>query len=70
MPGPQHTRTGVLRGPFGILWAGQTISMLGDGIFLVAFTWQLAVQWHQPALLGLLLSVRVLAELATLALGG
>jgi len=60
----------VLGGPFGLLWAGQTTSMLGDGVFLVAFTWQLAVRWQQPALLGLLLAARVLAELATLALGG
>jgi MFS family permease len=68
---PQHTGlTAVLRGSFGLLWAGQSVSMLGDGVFLVAFTWQLAVQWRQPALLGLLLAVRVMAELATLALGG
>jgi len=60
----------ILRGPFGLLWAGQTASMLGDGIFLVAFTWQIAVRWHRPALLGGLLAARVLAELATLALGG
>jgi MFS family permease len=59
-----------LRGPFGLLWAGQSVSMLGDGVFLVAFTWQIAVEWQRPALLGLLLSVRVLAELATLGLGG
>ncbi len=37
--------------------------MLDDGVSLVAFTWQLAVQWHQPALLGLLLGARVLDEL-------
>ncbi len=24
--------TGVLRGPFGLLWAGQTLGMLGDGV--------------------------------------
>jgi MFS family permease len=57
-------------GPFGILWAGQTVSVLGDAVFLVALTWQLAVQWHQPGLLGTLLAVRVAAELATLLLGG
>jgi MFS family permease len=62
--------TAVLRGPYGLLWAGQSVSMLGDGVFLVAFAWQIAVQWQRPALLGLLLSTRVLAELATLALGG
>jgi MFS family permease len=61
---------GTLQGPFGLLWAGQSVSMLGDGVFLVAFTWQLAVEWRQPALLGLLLSARVLAELAALGLGG
>lgn len=44
--------------------------MLGDGVFLVAFTWQIAVEWQRPALLGLLLSARVLAELATFGLGG
>jgi MFS family permease len=62
--------TGVLRGPFGLLWAGQSVSMLGDGVFLVAFTWQIAVEWQRPALLGLLLGIRVLAELLTLGLGG
>ena len=44
--------------------------MLGDGVFLVAFTWQIAVEWQRPALLGVLLGARVLAELATLGLGG
>ena len=73
MPTPQrqHARLRkVLGGPFGLLWAGQSVSMLGDGVFLVAFTWQLAVAWQQPALLGLLRAVRVTAEVATLGLGG
>jgi len=61
---------GLLRGPFGLLWAGQSVSLLGDGVFLVAFTWQIAAEWRRPALLGLLLGTRVLAELAALALGG
>jgi MFS family permease len=60
----------VLGGPFGLLWAGQSVSMLGDGVFLVAVTWQLAIAWQQPALLGLLLAARVTAEVATLGLGG
>jgi Major Facilitator Superfamily len=62
--------TAALRGPFGLLWAGQTLSLLGDFVFLVAFTWQLAAQWQQPTLLGLLWSVRVLAEVATAGVGG
>lgn len=61
---------GVLRGPFGLLWAGQSVSLLGDGVFLVAFTWQIAVEWRRPALLGVLLGARILAELVALGLGG
>ena len=59
-----------MRGPFSLLWAGQTVSLLGDGVFMVAFTWQVAVQWRQPALLGGLFGTRVLAQLVALGLGG
>jgi predicted MFS family arabinose efflux permease len=70
---PKHQRPGmlsVLRGPYGLLWAGQSVSLIGDSIFLVAFTWQIAVEWKLPALLGLLLGARILAELVALGLGG
>jgi predicted MFS family arabinose efflux permease len=60
----------VLRGQYGLLWAGQTVSLIGDSVFLVAFTWQIAVEWGRPALLGVLLGARVLAELVSLGLGG
>jgi MFS family permease len=60
----------VLRGQYGLLWAGQTVSLIGDSVFLVAFTWQIAVEWKRPALLGALLGARVLAELVSLGLGG
>jgi len=60
----------VLRGRYGLLWAGQTVSLIGDSIFLVAFTWQIAVEWKRPVLLGALLGGRVLAELVSLGLGG
>jgi MFS family permease len=60
----------IVRGPFALLWAGQTISLLGDGVFTVSFTWQIAVQWQRPELLGALFGTRVLAELAALGLGG
>lgn len=61
---------GVLRGPFGLLWAGQSVSLVGDSVFLVAFTWQVAVEWNRPALLGLLLGARILVELVVLGAGG
>jgi MFS transporter, DHA3 family, tetracycline resistance protein len=60
----------LLRGQYGLLWAGQTVSLIGDSIFLVAFTWQIAVEWKRPALLGALLGARILAELVSLGLGG
>ncbi|HEX8863562.1 MAG TPA: MFS transporter [Actinomycetes bacterium] len=60
----------MLRGRYGLLWAGQTVSLIGDSIFLVAFTWQIAVEWKRPVLLGALLGGRVLAELVSLGLGG
>jgi MFS family permease len=60
----------VLQGQYGLLWAGQTVSLIGDSVFLVAFTWQIAVEWKRPALLGALLGARVLAELVSLGLGG
>jgi MFS family permease len=68
-----HRRPGmlsVLRGPFGLLWSGQSVSLTGDSVFLVAFTWQIAVEWQRPALLGVLLGARILAELVALGLGG
>jgi MFS family permease len=64
-PGPA-----IVSGPFGLLWAGQTVSLLGDGVFTVAFTWQIAVRWERPGLLGVLFAIRVLAELLALGLGG
>jgi MFS family permease len=70
-PGPARRGLGTaLHGWFPLLWAGQSVSLLGDGVFLVAFTWQVAVVWQQPKLLGALLGVRVLAELVALVLAG
>jgi MFS family permease len=39
---------------FGLLWTGMTISLLGDGIFLVAMAWQAYELWNAPAALSLL----------------
>ena len=38
---------------FRLLWAGMTISLLGDGIFLVAMAWQAYELWNAPAALSL-----------------
>ena len=39
---------------FRLLWSGMTISLVGDGIFLVAMAWQAYELWNAPAALSLL----------------
>ena len=36
---------------FRLLWAGMTVSLLGDGVFLVALAWQAYQLWNTPAAL-------------------
>jgi DHA3 family tetracycline resistance protein-like MFS transporter len=39
---------------FRLLWTGMTISLVGDGVFLVAMAWQAYKLWNAPAALSLL----------------
>jgi MFS family permease len=39
---------------FRLLWTGMAISLIGDGIFLVAMAWQAYELWNAPAALSLL----------------
>ena len=39
---------------FRLLWAGMTVSLVGDGIFLVAMAWQAYDLWNAPAALSIL----------------
>ena len=39
---------------FRLLWAGMTVSLVGDGIFLIAMAWQAYELWNAPAALSLL----------------
>ena len=39
---------------FRLLWSGMTVSLVGDGIFLVAMAWQAYELWNAPAALALL----------------
>jgi MFS family permease len=39
---------------FRLLWTGMSISLVGDGIFLVAMAWQAYELWNAPAALSLL----------------
>ena len=36
-----------------MLWAGMTVSLVGDGIFFVAMAWQAYELWNAPAALAI-----------------
>ena len=55
---------------FTILWVGQTISLLGDGIFTVALAWQALELPNGTVALGVVMIVRSVARVATLLVGG
>ncbi len=38
---------------FRVLWTGMAVSLLGDGVFLVAVAWEAYVLWNAPAALAL-----------------
>src|SRR5262245_1340911 len=38
---------------FRVLWAGMAVSMIGDGIFLVAVAWESYSLWNDPAALAI-----------------
>jgi MFS family permease len=55
---------------FAMLWAGQTISLFGDGIFTIALAWQALELSGSATTLGLVLLVRSAARILILLLGG
>lgn len=55
---------------FALLWAGQTISLVGDGIFSVALAWQALQLPNGARTLGAVLVVRSAARVAFLLVAG
>ncbi|MFN2586722.1 MAG: MFS transporter [Actinomycetota bacterium] len=55
---------------FAVLWTGQTISQIGDGIFTVALTWQALRLSSGAAALGAVLAVRSVSRIAVLLVSG
>ena len=55
---------------FRILWSGMTISLLGDGVFLVAIAWESYVLWNAPAALSIVSIGMTVPMIAFLLLGG
>ncbi len=52
-----HSRANLLsplrHRDFRVLWVGMSVSLVGDGIFLVAMAWEAYVLWNAPAALAL-----------------
>jgi MFS family permease len=55
---------------FRLLWAGQTVSLVGDGAFLVALGWKTFELTGSTGSLALVLMAHGIAMLATLLIGG
>ena len=36
---------------FALFWAGWTVSLIGDGFFIVAIAWQVFDLWNSPTAL-------------------
>lgn len=51
--------------PYAMIWIGQTISNLGDGIFYIALAWQVLLMTHSGTVMGVVhpLLVREVREL-------
>jgi DHA3 family tetracycline resistance protein-like MFS transporter len=55
---------------FRLLWTGMTVSLLGDGIFLIAMAWQAYALWNAPAALSILGIGMTIPTIAFLLPGG
>jgi MFS family permease len=55
---------------FRVLWAGMAVSLLGDGIFLVAIAWESYVLWNAPAALSIVGIGMTVPTVVFLLLGG
>jgi MFS family permease len=60
-----------LRSPeFRRLWAGQTVSLVGDGVFLIALAWAAYSVWNAPAALAVIGIAMSVPTIAFLLIGG
>jgi MFS family permease len=55
---------------FRLLWAGMTVSLLGDGVFLVAIAWEAYALWNAPAALSIVGIAMTVPMIAFLLPGG
>ena len=55
---------------FRVLWAGMAVSLIGDGIFLVAVAWESYALWNSPASLAIVGIGMTVPTIAFLLVGG
>jgi MFS family permease len=55
---------------FRVLWAGMAVSLVGDGIFLIAIAWETYVLWNAPAALSIVGIGMAVPTVVFLLLGG
>ncbi len=55
---------------FAVLWAGMTVSLVGDGIFLIAIAWESYVLWNAPAALSIVSIGMTVPTIVFLLFGG
>jgi len=56
--------------PFTLLWAGQTISVLGDAVFTIAITWEVLLLTDSATAMSLILIAQWAPRILFLLLGG
>ena len=55
---------------FSVYWTGQSVSLLGDGIFLVAIAWQVYDLWNKPTALSIVGVIETAPLVLLVAIGG
>ena len=55
---------------FRVLWAGMTVSLIGDGVFLIAIAWETYALWNAPAALSIVGIGMTVPTIAFLLVGG
>src|SRR5207302_3669146 len=55
---------------FRVLWTGMAVSLVGDGIFLIAVAWESYVLWNAPAALSIVGIGMTVPTVVFLLLGG
>jgi MFS family permease len=56
--------------PFALLWMGQSISILGDGVSCIALVWLVLLLTGSATAMGLVIAVQIIPTVALLLIGG